>query len=163
MIQLRVTVDTAAFRLQAQAKFADVRSALDDAVLYLARSARTRLAQATAEAFDRPTPFAVNAFSARLRKGTTMKPAVRARGRYRGRRSFASWTCSCLPSSRGSWAHPRASQASGGVVSMVWDGARCTDAIGIATNRRNRRGVRSQVEDRIVMEWPLGWARAVVA
>ncbi len=66
MIQLRVIVDTSVFRRQAQEKFKDVRSALDDAVLYLARSARKRLAQATAEVFDRPTPFTMNAFSARL-------------------------------------------------------------------------------------------------
>lgn len=69
MPTFRVKIDTAAFRRAGVTKAKEMRAALDDAVLYLAASARKRLAEATVRYFDRPTRFTENAFRYRLLKG----------------------------------------------------------------------------------------------
>lgn len=63
MFQLRVTVDSAAFRRSAQTRFKDLRSALDDAVLYLANSARERLSEATRQVFEGRRGYSVTSCS----------------------------------------------------------------------------------------------------
>lgn len=64
----RVKVDTAAFRRAGVTKAKEMRAALDDAVLYLAASARKRLVEAASSVFDRPTAFTLAAFGYRLLK-----------------------------------------------------------------------------------------------
>lgn len=62
MASPRMKIDVSALRRAGITKAKEFRSALDEAVLYLAASARKRLREVAAEAFDRPKPFTVDAF-----------------------------------------------------------------------------------------------------
>lgn len=58
----RIKLDVSALRRAGITKAKELRSALDEAVLYLAASARKRLREVAVQALDRPKPFTVDAF-----------------------------------------------------------------------------------------------------
>ena len=69
MASTRIRLDVSALRRAGITKAKELRSALDEAVLYLAASARKRLREVAAEVLDRPKPFTVDAFRYRLLRG----------------------------------------------------------------------------------------------
>ncbi|MFC6792843.1 hypothetical protein ACFQE0_26765 [Methylobacterium komagatae] len=69
MASTRIRLDVSALRRAGITKAKELRSALDEAVLYLAACARKRLREVAAEVFDRPTAFTLDAFRYRKLQG----------------------------------------------------------------------------------------------
>ncbi|WP_162559798.1 hypothetical protein [Methylobacterium radiodurans] len=83
MVNTRIKLDVSALRRAGITRAKELRSALDEAALYLAASARKRLREVAAEVFDRPTQFTLDAFRYRKLQGEapaqTMKSGIAAR------------------------------------------------------------------------------------
>jgi hypothetical protein len=76
-MRMNVSFDAAAFSRQARAYIKEtVRPALDQAVLYLAASARKRLSEATPLYFDRPIDWTINAFAFKFIDGSKAAEAL---------------------------------------------------------------------------------------
>lgn len=65
MASTSIKLDVSALRRAGITRAKELRSALDEAVIYLAASARKRLREVAAEVLDRPKPFTVDALKYR--------------------------------------------------------------------------------------------------